>query len=161
VEGVVLDAFRTGAVHDLGPRLASLFLAAGWAERVARVLVVDDDCDVRTVTARVLVQDGYDVVEARDGDEAIHKLSESDHPPDLILLDLEMPVMNGWRFREEQRRLDDPRSASIPVLLFTGTDGAGNDVHTLMAAGLVAKPYDPDQLLLSVRTALGRTLTSQ
>jgi CheY-like chemotaxis protein len=154
VDGLPLTSFRAGVIYDLGPSLTSLFLAEGWAEPVVRVLVIDDDRDIRTLTARILVDNGYDVAEARHGAEAIQSLGPD--PPDLILLDLDMPVMNGWQFRRKQLRLADARCASIPVLLLTAADGAATHARRMMAVGVIAKPYDPDHLVATIRAALGR-----
>src|SRR5512134_1268402 len=79
-----------------------------------RVMVVDDDVDIRRGIAVALELEGYEVVEAGDGREALQKLRDS-APPVAIFLDLRMPGMNGWQFREEQRR--DAELAKIPVIV--------------------------------------------
>ncbi len=121
-------------------------------ERAGTVLVVDDYSDLRTAVATLLQGNGYEVVEASNGKEALSKLCQ--HAPDLVVLDLEMPVMDGWQFRAEQRRLADARLAAIPVLLFTAADPALGIVAALRAVGLVQKPFDPDILLGAVEHAL-------
>ena len=65
-----------------------------------------------------------------------------------------MPVMDGWQFRDEQRRLLVPDLVNIPVLILTGADGADRHAATLEAVGAIEKPFDPDRLLNAVRTAL-------
>jgi CheY-like chemotaxis protein len=87
-------------------------------QHLALVLVVDDDSDLRQLTARILVLNGYDVIEAGDGRIGLGCLAES--IPDLVILDLHMPVMDGWAFRAEQQDLADRRLANIPILLLTG-----------------------------------------
>ena len=77
-----------------------------------------------------------------------------EHHPDLVLLDLNMPVMDGWQFRAAQARLMQSDLVNIPVLLLTGADGAREHASMLNAIGLVEKPFHPDQLLDAVRTAL-------
>jgi CheY-like chemotaxis protein len=169
LDGVILENYRAGGVYDLGAQLADVFLAEGWAEHIDRdeaiisappiqlaalVLVVDDDTDLRRLTASVLSCNGYRVVEAQDGREAIGRLVA--HTPDLVVLDLEMPVMDGWEFRAEQQRLSSGQLAAIPVLLLTGTDGADGHAATLRAVGLVQKPFDPEHLLDAIKEALGR-----
>ncbi len=171
IEGVHLDQFRTGRVYDISTRLAGLFLAEGWAESVeddgparqdgpsagrvaAVVLVVDDHPDMRRLTALILSRNGYDVIEAENGREAIASLCR--HAPDLVILDLNMPVMDGWQFRAEQQRLADGRLAAIPVLLVTGAEGSGEQVSTLKAVGLVRKPFEPAQLLEAIERAMPR-----
>jgi CheY-like chemotaxis protein len=171
IDGITLGRFREGLVYDIGSQLATVFLAEGWAEPfpsdatpppqrppptrlAALVLVVDDHTDLRALTTSVLACNGYDVIEALDGRQAIRSLCE--HAPDLVILDLNMPVMDGWQFRAEQQRLPDGHLAAIPVLLVTGADDAPEDVATLKAVGLVKKPFDPAQLLAAVQRALIR-----
>ena len=170
VDGIPQEQFRAGQVYDVDERVARVFLEQGWAEsadarasaaanhdaqRVAAlVLVVDDDTDLRTLTATVLACNGYAVVEARHGREGLARLMQDN--PELVLLDLNMPVMNGWEFRAEQQRLTDMRLASVPVLLLTGEDGAEAHTATLKAVGLVGKPFEPERLLAAIGAALGR-----
>lgn len=168
IDGMSVEHFRPGLVYDVGSQLASVFLAEGWAEpadrhesrpttqpsdRVAAiVLVVDDDTDLRRMTADVLACNGYGVIEAQHGREGIARLVQD--TPDLVVLDLNMPVMDGWEFCAEQRRLPDGRLASIPVVLVTGADGAAEHRVTLKAVGVVEKPFDPERLLAAITTAL-------
>jgi CheY-like chemotaxis protein len=170
IDGIPLEKFRAGIVYDVATQLANVFLAEGWAEPVeelaaerqptkppegrisALVLVVDDDTDLRRLTASVLSCNGYGVIEAQHGRDAIAQLTQS--TPDLVVLDLNMPVMDGWEFRAEQQRLPDGRLAAIPVLLLTSADGARTHAATLKAVGLVEKPFDPDRLLGAIKTAL-------
>jgi DNA-binding response OmpR family regulator len=121
-------------------------------QHLALVLVVDDDSDLRQLTARILVLNGYDVIEAGDGRIGLGCLAES--IPDLVILDLHMPVMDGWAFRAEQQDLADRRLADIPILLLTGEEAAADHAHLLHAAGLVQKPYDPEELLIAVNAVL-------
>ena len=121
---------------------------------IALVLIVDDDANLRRITATILSQHGYDVVEAADGLVALACLVK--WVPDLVILDLHMPRMNGWEFRAEQRELADERLAAIPVLLLTGEAAPEHEARRLHAAGLVHKPYDPDDLLGAVSAALRR-----
>jgi CheY-like chemotaxis protein len=120
----------------------------------AVVLVVDDDSQVRGLTETILKSYGYQVVVAADGQEGIRRLSEG--RPDLIVLDLNMPVMDGWRFCAERQRLADRSLESIPILLLTGEDDALSHADELRAAGCLEKPVDPDDLLDAVSSAMGR-----
>jgi CheY-like chemotaxis protein len=120
----------------------------------ALVLVVDDDADVRELTATVLSCNGYKVIQAQHGHDAIERLSHD--TPDLIVLDLNMPVMDGWQFRAEQQRLTNRRLAAIPVLLVTAAEGAADHAATLKAVGLIEKPFDPESLLVTIEAALRR-----
>ena len=167
LDGISLNDYRAGGIYDLSPQLANLFLAEGWAEPLegdetarpfanevsALVLVVDDDTDLRQLTATVLSCNGYRVVQAQHGREALGRLASD--TPDLVVLDLNMPVMDGWEFRGEQQRLADGRLAAIPVLLLTGADGADGHAGVLKAVGLIKKPFDPEELLGAIGTALG------
>jgi CheY-like chemotaxis protein len=166
VEGVNLGQFQLGGIVDLGPQLTAVFLAERWARpvyvRIQRdiaasapdrlLLVVDDDPSERTLLRDLCNEYGYAVVVAENGKEGLEQLS--DYTPDLILLDLEMPVMDGWRFRAEQTHLANMRLASIPVVLVTGTRNANQSAHKLQAAGLVEKPFDPEGLIGAVWKAL-------
>src|SRR4051794_32625764 len=80
---------------------------------VARVLVVEDDASIRDALAQLLASEGYAVDTSENGARALDRL-RSAAAPDVIVLDLRMPVMDGWQFRAEQRR--DPDLASIPVI---------------------------------------------
>ena len=99
-----------------------------------------------------LAMHGYDVVEAGNGEEALQCFYPD--APDLVILDLNMPVMNGWQFRAAQQQLRDARLAAIPVLLVTGSDHAVEHAASLAAAGVVTKPFNPDRLLTAVASVL-------
>ena len=116
-----------------------------------RILLVEDDPGLRDTLAEVLSERGYDVTCAPDGRAALVELG--DHPPpSVILLDLAMPVMDGWTFREEQRR--DPRLASIPTIVLSASLGADPTViDRLGASAALAKPFDLDRLLAAVERA--------
>ena len=147
-----------------------MFLAEGWGAALADddpppvlvppvdvlpfgglVLVVDDEPGVRHLARILLSHDGYDVVVARHGKEALGRLT--DRCPDLVVLDLHMPVMNGWQFRAEQRHLPPP-FASVPVLLMTSEADADACAVALEAAGVLKKPFAANALLEAVRTTL-------
>ena len=101
------------------------------------VMIVDDEEDIRSMIRLALELKGYNVVEASDGRDALRQLREGARPG-LILLDLMMPGMNGWDFRDQQAR--DPELAEIPVLVFTGDTRITQKVRELGAAGYVKKP---------------------
>ena len=83
----------------------------------AVILVVDDEDDLRAFTVNLLRAHGYGVLEAQHGEAAIESLCK--HAPDLVVLDLNMPIMDGREFCEAQQRLPDPQLAGVPVLLVT------------------------------------------
>ena len=89
---------------------------------------------------------------AANGCEALNHLRTNGHP-DLILLDMMMPVMDGWTFREEQRKL--PALASIPVLTVTADGDARGKAASIQAAGYIAKPLQIDNLLDEVERICG------
>jgi CheY-like chemotaxis protein len=98
------------------------------------VLLVEDDVDVREAVTDTLEDAGYQVMTARHGQEALDLLRTRDPRPCLILLDLMMPVMDGWQFRELQSK--DPALAEIPVVALSAHGG----LHALGAADHLRKP---------------------
>jgi len=118
-----------------------------------RILIVEDKATSRELLRTVLEQQGYAVEEARDGEEALRKISQ--HPPDLVLMDLHMPARNGFEVVEEIRK--DPRLQTIPVLAVTASAMQG-DREKAMAAGFtgyMSKPVSLVQLRLEVSRLLG------
>src|SRR5262245_59290959 len=116
------------------------------------ILVVEDDPDLAQVVAEVLESAGYRTAIAGNGSEALDHLRASTQP-DLILLDMMMPVMDGWTFREEQRKL--PELASIPVVTVTADGDARGKAASIQAAGYVMKPITVDSLLDEVERICG------
>ena len=110
----------------------------------AAILIVEDDADVREAMAVFLAGEGYAVVEARHGAEALHQL-RSPARVCLILLDLFMPVMDGWAFRAEQLR--DQALAGIPVIVISADASAPRRGRELGAVASMVKPIDFDVLL--------------
>jgi CheY-like chemotaxis protein len=116
--------------------------------RSQRVLVVEDDSVARTLLGTILEDAGYTVALAANGREALDYLRNGERPF-VILLDLKMPVMSGWEFREEQRR--DPDLATIPIVVLTADGEFDAVVATLGAAACFSKPIDPEGLLARIR----------
>jgi two-component system chemotaxis response regulator CheY len=114
-----------------------------------RILVVDDDESIRQIVSICLTDEGYEVYEAANGQVAFDALS--DLRPDLILLDLRMPVMDGWEFARRYRLLPGPH---VPVLAFVAALNAERETSDLQTDGLLAKPFDLDDLLEAVRARL-------
>jgi two-component system, cell cycle response regulator DivK len=125
------------------------------------VLVVEDYDDSRQVYVELLGEAGYDVVEACDGAEAIAKARET--PPDLVVMDLSLPVIDGW---EATRQLKlDARTRHIPIVALTGHalerlkhQSGGAEGERWEA--LLPKPCTPDRLLATVGEVLARTRRS-
>jgi CheY-like chemotaxis protein len=109
-----------------------------------KILVVEDDGDIRGAIAAYLEGAGYRVVEAEDGADALRLLRAADGFC-LILLDLFMPVMNGWAFRSEQ--MSDPDLARIPVVVLSADVGAPKKAAQIGAAGWMTKPFSFERLL--------------
>jgi CheY-like chemotaxis protein len=113
-----------------------------------QVLIVEDDPGLREALSQVLADEGYDPLSARDGLEAVNCLKKGNRP-DVILLDLSMPVVNGWEFRMFQRR--DSDLAQIPVVLITAGGYTREEVAWLEPAAVFPKPIDLPSLLSVLR----------
>lgn len=109
------------------------------------VLLVDDDHDVREAIADVLEAEGYRVLRAVNGREAL-RLLRGDEQPEVVLFDLMMPVMDGWQFRLEQRR--DPALAAIPVVALSADSSAR--AQAVDADAFLEKPVEGHVLLRTV-----------
>jgi CheY-like chemotaxis protein len=112
------------------------------------ILIVEDDEDVRGALAAVLEEEGHTILEARHGEEAL-RILRAPSAVCLILLDLFMPTMNGWAFREEQRR--DPALASIPVIVLSADGAAAKSTADLGVLDYMVKPVDFDRLLRLIK----------
>ena len=95
--------------------------------------------------ALLLESEGYDVVQAVDGEDALRKLRASSGSFCLVLLDLFMPVKNGWEFRAEQ--MADPEIADVPVVVVSADRNARDGAASLGALDYLVKPIDFDHLL--------------
>jgi len=110
------------------------------------VLIVEDDADLRDMMTQMLSLEGFEAAAAANGREALDFL-ESGGRPHVILLDLMMPVMDGWEF--QRRRRGDPQLAQLPVVVLSALDEArARDATT---HGFLKKPLDFDRLLAIVR----------
>jgi CheY-like chemotaxis protein len=116
------------------------------------ILIIEDDRDVAESVAEVLEASGYSTAIAGNGREALDHLHSNDLP-DLILLDMMMPVMDGWQFREEQRR--SPPLDAVPVVVVTADGNARAKAAAIQAAGQVQKPVTIDSLLDEVERICG------
>jgi len=108
------------------------------------ILVVDDDPDIRDSLREVLEDEGYSVACVGNGQEALDWLHREPRPR-VILLDLMMPIMDGWQFRREQKR--DPAIADIPLIVITAT---GKRPVLIDAEELVMKPLDLRRLFEAI-----------
>jgi len=117
----------------------------------AAVLIVEDDSDLREMMAQLLTVEGFQAATASNGLAALEYLHRSDSPPDLILLDLMMPVMDGWQLRQALER--DPELAPVPVVVLSALDRP--HAGQLGASAFLKKPLDFDRLLELVRRYCG------
>jgi two-component system cell cycle response regulator DivK len=118
-----------------------------------KILIVEDTEDNRQILRDLLGMAGYTLFEARDGAEGVAKAAE--HRPDLILMDIQMPVMDGY---EATRRIKaNPELKAIPIVAVTSYALSGDEQKTRDAGcdAYIAKPYSPRQMLAKVRELIG------
>jgi CheY-like chemotaxis protein len=108
------------------------------------VLVVDDEPDIRATVSAMLEIEGYAVTEAANGADALHRVEE--RAPDVILLDMRMPVLDGWGFAAELRR----RGHHMPIVVMTAARDAAHWAGEIAASAFVAKPFGFDDLITAV-----------
>ena len=111
------------------------------------VLIVEDDFDIRDLLVFVLNSNGYRATGVSNGQEAISHLRQT-RETSLILLDLMMPIMDGWEFRQAQQ--GDPALGQIPVVVLSAIDEVREQGGTLQAASYLCKPIDFGVLLETV-----------
>jgi excisionase family DNA binding protein len=153
----LLPAFYTPGGHrrfrraDLEAFLAGVPTgSAGAGSSAPRVLVVDDDAGLRDFIRTNLEADGYAVREAGSADEGLAALDEE--PPDLILLDVQMPKMDGW---EMLRRVQERHGVeSIPVIMYSGKLDQAGEAESRGAQAFIGKPFDPGRLLAATKQLL-------
>ena len=117
-----------------------------------RILVVEDPPDNRQIIRDMLAPTDYEIIEAEDGEQALAAIAKQ--RPDLILMDIQLPIMDGY---EATRRIKaDPELKSIPVIAVTSYALSGDDgkAHAAGCDGYVTKPYSPRELLAKIRQYL-------
>ena len=116
------------------------------------ILVVEDQEDNRQILRDLLGNAGYELTEAENGEEAIAAVAK--RRPDLILMDIQLPVMDGYEATRRIRTNPDPKS--LPIIAVTSYALAGDESKALAAGcdGYVSKPYSPRELLAKVRAYL-------
>ena len=117
---------------------------------VPAVLVVEDDPDLATLVQLIVADAGYEVATAADGAEALQRVAEG--MPGLILLDMRMPVMNGWEFAREFRAR---HGQAAPIVVVTAAENARLRAEEISADGWLEKPFDLDDVLRVVARVLG------
>ena len=158
INGIDLSRVNAGDVVDVPEWNAHMLVAEGWAEPVEAqsahqpVLIVEDDDDTRRLLAEWLEQEGYPVVEARDGLAGLTALVG--RRPGLVLLDLRMPGMDGIQFRRAQRCLPDHLLAHVPVVVVSGVDDADAQAAAIGATGVLRKPIDRETLVSAIASRI-------
>jgi two-component system response regulator AtoC len=112
------------------------------------IMVIDDDESVRSALTDLLQDEGYRVVAFADGGDGLGYLSAGE-TPDLVLLDLMLPTVDGWRFRAEQ--VMNPVLASIPVIVVTAAPATAHDSELDGDVDVVRKPFETRTLLSRIR----------
>jgi len=112
------------------------------------ILVVDDDTSIRDIVVEILSDEGYEVRGFSNGLDALRALTEE--LPALVVLDMRMPVLNGWEFAREMRS----RGHDIPILVMTAAQDARAWAEEIGAVGYIAKPFEVDRLISAVANAI-------
>ncbi len=120
-----------------------------------KILIVDDEAHiVEMVKARLKAND-YDIVTASNGEEALSAAREN--TPDLILLDVVMPVMDGWTCVREKKK--DPAIKDIPVIMLTGKEALKDMFELEGVKDYIVKPFESDELLAKIEACLSKNTT--
>jgi twitching motility two-component system response regulator PilG len=141
--GALLAGELPATVNDTNSTVISL------QDKIRRkILVVEDSSTIRKVISITLSQKGYEITEAEDGLEALSRLSEA--KPDLILLDIILPKMDGYQILSIIR--ENPEYKNIPVIMLTSKDGIINKVKGKVAgsSAYLTKPFDPAKLVETI-----------
>jgi CheY-like chemotaxis protein len=113
------------------------------------ILVIDDEAQIRFVISELLSDEGYTVVQAANGREALIYLQNAQELPSLILLDMMMPILNGWEFLRVQQR--NPLFAPIPVVVLSAFRALADSAAVLGVQEALAKPINFDRLVALVQ----------
>jgi DNA-binding response OmpR family regulator len=151
-------------MDDIGPAAARKARvrergASAIVQRLGRVLLVEDEPDVAELVRLNLVREGYEVVVAGNGKDALSRAREAQ--PDVILLDVILPGMDGWDVCRQLRQ--DPGARTIPVIMVTARVDEGDRVRgfELGADDYVTKPFSPRELVARVRAVLRRSQAAE
>jgi two-component system cell cycle response regulator DivK len=120
-----------------------------------RILVIEDHEDNRQILRDLLSSAGFEMIKAENGEEGV--AAAASHRPDLILMDIQLPIMDGY---EATRRIKaDPNLSATPIIVITSYALSGDEAKASAAGcdAYVTKPYSPRQLLAKIRTFLPAT----
>jgi CheY-like chemotaxis protein len=120
------------------------------SEERPTILVVEDDERIQRLVELVLRGEGYSVLQAGDGRQALDLIDSA--RPDLVLLDLMLPVLDGWALRERLRQR--PTTSDIPIILMSAVRNLPETARQLDVADYLSKPFEIDDLVRSVRQRL-------
>lgn len=112
-----------------------------------KILIVEDDIDIRTAMSELLMDSGYEIATANHGQAALDLLDQDPHF-DLILLDLMMPIMDGFDFRNRQKT--HPKISKIPVIIMSADGHVSQKMQRALVTDYVKKPMDLDDLLRTI-----------
>lgn len=150
-----LRTTRPCGPREPGARFREAEDAASRTTGVPRILIVDDESSIRLVCRLNLDSAGFRTFEAADGESGL-ALARSEHP-DLILLDVMLPGMNGWSVAKELAV--SPETREIPILFLSARAERADEARGHEAGGLgyITKPFDPEELIARVQTVLERS----
>jgi len=122
-------------------------------DRRQSILIVEDDQDSREIYREILLHSGFEVETAASGTEALRLVGEKH--PDVILMDISIPEMDGWAVTSELR--DDPRTTDIPVIIVTAYAFRADRIRAegLGCASFLTKPCEPSRILAEIQRVLG------
>ncbi len=152
---VAAPVFEPNADERVSPQVPGFAVAAAAQSGPPLVMIVDDSLTVRKITSRLLTRAGFEVITAKDGVDALQVLV--DQTPDVILLDIEMPRMDGFEFTKTIK--GDPKSANIPIIMITSrtAEKHRNRARELGVDLYLGKPFQEDELLRHLRDMLALT----
>jgi chemosensory pili system protein ChpA (sensor histidine kinase/response regulator) len=147
-----VPAYDPNAEERVAPHVPGFAAAAAARAGPPTVMIVDDSLTVRKITSRLLTRAGFQVTTAKDGIDALQLLG--DQTPDVILLDIEMPRMDGFEFTKTIK--GDPKSAHIPIIMITSrtAEKHRNRAQELGVDLYLGKPFQEDELLRHLREML-------
>ena len=121
-----------------------------WFQKMKKILIVDDDKDMRDILSSLISSEGYETITAGDGRKALKEISA--HSPDLVLLDIRLPEMDGMKVLEEIKKIDK----NLPVIMLTAYEDVKGAVQAMKSGAVdyITKPFDNEEMVLNIKRAL-------
>lgn len=119
---------------------------------MARILIAEDDADIRGIVTHALVEAGHDVSAVKDGESVVERLTWA--PPDLLILDIMMPGQDGYSVLEEMRSQEVAKDTKVLILTAKNLEKDVERSYRLGASFHMTKPFDPDELIEATRKVL-------